>query len=294
MASLKEIRTRIASIRSTRQITGAMKMVAASRLRKVQNNIIHLRKYAGILKYILRDVMLRLPPKYQNVFLTERENPDVLLITVGSDKGLCGTYNTLLIKRTLKEIYQLEESNKRVKVMAVGKKPARFFEKRGFKMLPANIENLDKVSYESAAAFAQHVTSVFLKENFERVIVVYNQFRNAVVHELTAEQVLPLTDEFLIEDMPADEEIPDERIILEPAPEEVIYYMTEQYINYNIYRIMLDAAASEHGSRMTAMHKATDNADEMLKVLNLSYNKARQAAVTRELIDIIGGSALSR
>ncbi len=291
MASLKEIRTRIASIKSTRQITGAMKMVAASRLRRVQNNIIHLRKYAKLLNYVLSDVMLRLPPSYNNVLLRSRdENNDVLLITLGSDKGLCGTYNTLLIKRSLQEFNTLKDEGGRVRLMAVGKKPERFFEQRGFDMIPSSGENLDKVSYDSASAFAKHVSDHYMKGNFGRVLVVYNRFRNAVVHHLTVEQLLPIPEESMIANYEFDDDIPDERIILEPEPAEVIDYMTMQYLNYNTYRILLDAAASEHGSRMTAMHQATDNADAMLKTLNLSYNKARQASVTRELLDIVGGA----
>ncbi len=291
MASLKEIRTRIASIRSTRQITSAMKMVAASRLRKVQNNIIHLREYASMLNYVLSDVMLRLPPSYNNILLKPRDgNNDVLLVTLGSDKGLCGTYNALLIKRTLLELNALKDEGGKVKLMAMGKKPERFFIKRGLDMVPSSGENLDKVSYESARAFAKHVTGLYMKENVGRVLLVYNRFRNAVMHDLTVEQLLPIPEESMIANFALDDEIPDERIILEPMPEEVIDYMTMQYLNYNSYRILLDAAASEHGSRMTAMHQATDNADEMLKTLNLSYNKARQTSVTRELLDIVGGA----
>lgn len=289
MASLKEIRTRISSIRSTRQITSAMKMVAASRLRKAQNNIIHLRSYSKTLKYLLSDVMQRLPPSYNNLLLQSRDNPDVLLITIGSDKGLCGTYNTMLIKRTLQEVNNLQNNNRRVKIIAIGNKPWRFLDKRGYELIPANIDNLDKLSYETSSEFAKYVIEVYLKENFSHVIIVYNRFRNAVIHELTTEQVLPIPENDLV-DIISEEEISDDRIILEPTPDEVIDYMTEQYVNYNFYRIMLDAAASEHGSRMTAMHQATDNADAMLKTLSLSYNKARQAAVTRELIDIVGGA----
>ena len=290
MPSLKEIRTRIASIRSTRKITSAMKMVAASRLRKVQNNIIHLRSYAETLKYILSDVMLRLPPSYQNIYLKPRSTDDVLLISVGSDKGLCGTYNTLLIKRTLQEKTELEDEGERVKLLALGKKPARFFEKRNFDVQVADSDAINNVSYDSACAFAEVVTDLYLKENFGRVLIVYNRFKNAVFHQLTVEQVLPLTEDDLISSLPEDDEIPDDRIILEPEAEEVIDYMTRQYLHYNIYRILLDASASEHGSRMTAMHQATDNADDMLKSLTLSYNKARQASVTRELLDIVGGA----
>ncbi len=289
MPSLKEIRTRIASIKSTRQITSAMKMVAASRLRRVQNNIVHLREYADTLKYILGDVMLRLPPSYQNVFLKQRSNNHVLLVAIGSDKGLCGTYNSLLIKRALQEIYALQDSGSHVTLLVCGKKPAKFFAKRGFKMLSDVDPYFDKITYEYAVDFADLIAERYLKDNYERVVIVYNRFRNAVVHELTTEQLLPVSEDDLIA-AAGDEERLDDPVILEPAPEEVIDYMTRQYINYNAYRILLDASASEHGSRMTAMHKATDNAEELLKSLTLSYNKARQASVTRELLDIVGGA----
>lgn len=290
MSNLKEIRTRIASIKSTRQITGAMKMVAASRLRKVQNNIIHLRTYAETLKYVLGDVMLRLPPSYNNIYLKPRDNKDVLLISIGSDKGLCGTYNTMVIKRSLQEKVALEAEGAQVKLLALGKKPARFFEKRGFALIEAASDPVNNVSYDAAAAFAEDVMAHYLKENFGRVLILYNRFKNAVMHELTIEQVLPLPEDDLFEGFTAADDASDDRIILEPTPVEVIDYITRQYVHYNFYRILLDASASEHGSRMTAMHKATDNADEMLKSLTLSYNKARQAAVTRELLDIVGGA----
>lgn len=289
MPSLKEIRTRIASIKSTRQITSAMKMVSASRLRKVQNNIVHLREYADTLKYVLGDVMLRLPPSYQNVFLKNRSNNHVLVVAIGSDKGLCGTYNSLLIKRTLKEVYALQDVGVRVSLLVFGKKPAKYFAKRGFSVLSDIDPHFDKVSYEYAVEFANLIASQYLKKNYERVLIVYNKFRNAVVHELTVEQLLPVKEEDLL-DASDEEDRMDDPVILEPTPTEVIDYMTRQFLNYNTYRILLDASASEHGSRMTAMHKATDNADELLKSLTLSYNKARQASVTRELLDIVGGA----
>ncbi len=289
MPSLKEIRTRIASIKSTRQITSAMKMVAASRLRKVQNNIVHLREYAETLRYILGDVMLRLPPSYQNVFLKQRSNNHVLIVAIGSDKGLCGTYNSLLIKRTLQEVYAQQDKGAKVVLLVFGKKPANFFAKRGFNMLSDVDPHFDKVSYVFAVQFADLIAEKYLKENYERVLIVYNRFRNAIIHELTTEQLLPVSEDDLME-AADDEERTDDPVILEPQPEEVINHMTRQYINYNVYRILLDASASEHGSRMTAMHKATDNADELLKSLTLSYNKARQASVTRELLDIVGGA----
>lgn len=213
----------------------------------------------------------------------------MLIIAIGSDKGLCGTYNSLLIKRTLQEIYAQQDSGNKVSLLPFGKKPANFFHKRGFNILPDIDPHFDKVSYEFAVQFADLVAEKYLKGNFERVLIVYNRFKNAVVHELTTEQLLPVSEEDLMTVADDDERI-DDPVILEPQPEEVIDYMTRQYINYNVYRILLDASASEHGSRMTAMHKATDNADELLKSLTLSYNKARQASVTRELLDIVGGA----
>ncbi len=289
MPSLKEIRTRIASVKSTKQITSAMKMVAASRLRKVQNSIVYLREYADTLKYVLSDVMLRLPPSYQNVFLKQRSNNHVLLVAIGSDKGLCGTYNSLLIKRTLQELYSLQDEGSQVTLLVFGKKPASFFSKRGFQMITDVDTHFDKVSYEYAVQFTDLIAETYLKGNYERIMIVYNRFRNAVVHELTTEQLLPVSEDDLMS-AANDEERMDDPVILEPEPEEVIDHMTRQYLNYNVYRILLDASASEHGSRMTAMHKATDNADDMLKTLTLSYNKARQASVTRELMDIVGGA----
>ncbi len=295
MASLKEIRTRIASIRSTRQITSAMKMVSASKLRKVQTNIVHLRRYATILKKITSEALEQIPVDQKSVFAKTRTSGDVLVICLGSNKGLCGTYNALLIKHTIRELKKLEHQKEVARLMVVGKKPALFFQKKGYKLVEADHELMDKISYESACGFAQKLMALFLKEHFNRIILVYNRFKNAVVHELTAEQILPLPDDEVreaaeVDDLPED----DYTVILEPSPQEAGEVLINRFICYNTYRIILDASASEHGSRMTAMHKATDNADEMLKTLTLSYNKARQAAVTRELLDIVGGASNGR
>ncbi len=291
MPSLKEIRTRIGSVRSTRKITSAMKMVAASRLRRVQNYILYLRSYSLLLKQILDEVSEHVPLSEQSVFLKEKApEGDVLVISIGSNKGLCGAYNAFLIKHTLKEIYSLKEQGFRVKLMVIGKKPERFFAKKDMEMIPCDHNTIDNVSYESASMFARQVMDLFLTENFSRVVMVYNRFKNAVVHQLTSEQVLPVPKEELL--LTEEQKLGihyDDPVILEPSSEEVVEYMTGQYIYYNFYRVLLDASASEHGSRMTAMHKATDNADEMIKTLTLSYNKVRQASVTKELMDIIGG-----
>ena len=291
MPSLKEIRTRLSSVQSTKKITSAMKMVAASRLRKVQNYIVYLRDYSKLVKIVLEDVMEHVPSSAYSVFSKERINNDTLLICIGSNKGLCGTYNAFLIKHSLREIYRLQEEGARVSVMPVGRKIHQFFTKREFNLFDPEDDYIEKVDYNNAKSLANQVMKLYLAENFARVVIVYNRFRNAVVHELTTEQVLPVPIEEIDQDVDNSDVYPEDlSAILEPEREEVVEYMTRKFIYYNFYRIMLDASASEHGSRMTAMHKATDNADEMIKNLTLSYNKVRQATVTRELIDIVGGA----
>ncbi len=288
MASLKELRTRIATIRSTRKVTGSMKLVAASKLRGVQDHILHLRDYAGKLRRILGEVILRLPTPRSHPFMRPGEARSVLLICVGSDKGLCGAYNLLVIRETLKQLDALQKEGYKVRLMVLGKKPTRYFRQRNFDVAAIDGEIIRKVDYQSADAFAKQVTDHYLKESFAKVLIVYNRFVNAVIHNITTEQFLPLSVKRLSGKSRQDWQ-ENRKVILEPVQDEVVDYLTVQYVSYNCYRILLDAAASEHGSRMTAMHKASDNADDMLKELNLRYNKARQSMVTKELLDIIGG-----
>lgn len=268
-----------------------MKMVAASRLRKVQNYIVYLRDYAKLVKVVLEDVMEHLPPSATSVFSKERKNNDTLLICIGSNKGLCGTYNAFLIKHSLREIYRLQEEGAKVSVMPIGRKIQQFFTKREFNIFNPADDYIEKVDYNSAKSLADQIMKLYLAENFARVLIVYNRFKNAVIHDLSSEQVLPVPIEEIDHNEDKSDVYPEDfAAILEPDTEEVVEYMTRKFIYYNFFRIMLDASASEHGSRMTAMHKATDNADEMIKNLTLSYNKVRQATVTRELIDIVGGA----
>jgi len=290
MSNLKEIRTRIASIRSTRKITSAMKMVSASRLRKVQNYIVHLRQYAILLRGILDEVTAQLSASRKGIYLSSKSTGDALVICIGSSRGLCGTYNGVLVRQCLKRVKELSEGGLRVQLLVLGKKPASFFKKRGFSMLEADHDLIDKVNYGSASEFAHHLMELFLKENFESIEVVYYRFRNAVVQELTVEQLLPLPGDEGYGGEQADEVSDEDPVIMEPSLEDAAGYMIAQFVSYNVYRILLDASASEHGSRMTAMHQATDNADEMIRTLTLHYNKARQASVTRELMDIVGGN----
>jgi len=280
-------------VRSTKKITGAMKMVAASRLRQAQNKISHLRLYEQKLSGILYDMMEAMPVAAYHHLMRRPESNDMLIICIGSNRGMCGVYNAMVIKHTLKEIQRLEEEGYRVKLMTVGKKIHDFFRKMEHPILRVDEESLEKLNADKASDFADHVRELYLKHHVAGVVMIYHQFRNAAVQDLRVEKLLPLD----LKDLPSrggvskenDQDEPDP-IILEPAPDEVWHYVTSKYLHNHCYRILLDAAASEHGSRLTAMHQATDNADKLIRNLSLSYNKARQADITRELMDIMGGA----
>jgi len=292
MPTLKEVRKRIASVKSTRKVTSAMKMIAASRLRVVQNYILHLRHYETSLKGILDDMMETMPDTARNIFLAKRDNRDVLVVAVGSNRGMCGAYNSMVIKYALDQADKLKEEGYRVKIMAIGKKVSNFFAKREYEVVASDYECIDKISPEKIFDFSETMRNIYLKHHLSGVVMVYHRFKNAAVQDLHAERVLPLVKEQLSDASPDPDKMPgpEEKLILEPSPAEVLEYMAARYVQFHFFRILLDAAASEHGSRMTAMHKATDNADELMDSLSLAYNKARQANITKELMDIMGGA----
>lgn len=270
-----------------------MKMIAASHLRTVQNQIAHLRQYEKTLKIVLDDMMHVMPANTRHAFMSKRENRDMLIVPVGANRGMCGAYNTMVIKHTLREIDRLQEEGYRVKLMTIGRKMDSFFSKRQFDIIASDDECIDKLSPGRAFSFSEKLLDVYLKQHVSGVVMIYHRFRNAAVQDLHAERVLPLVKEHLAEisEEPDQPDDPEERLILEPSHGEVLEYMAAKYLRFHFFRILLDAAASEHGSRMTAMHKATDNADELMKNLKLAYNKARQANITRELMDIMGGAS---
>ena len=292
MPSLKEVRSRIATIKSTRQITSAMKMVSASKLRKAQNGILNLRPYVGHMEGMLSRLNAQIPDEVQNIFCKPNKSDKVLVISVSSNKGLCGTYNTHLVKRTLDHLHTLQDENRPFELLLIGKKVEEFFIKREFSIYQTNHEVLEHVNFQTASQLADTLLKLFQENTFGRVDVVYNYFKNAIMQQLVIEQVLPVVT-------PADENVPQLKgpwpedpfgHELEPSPREVMDTMVLKYFKTNLYRILLDASASEHGARMTAMHKATDNATELLKNLTLSYNKVRQSMITREIMEISGGA----
>ena len=291
MANLKEVRTRISSVKSTQQITSAMKMVAASKLRRAQSAILQMRPYAAKLKEILQNLSASLDPGDDgSVYSQNREPKHILLIPITSNRGLCGAFNANVMKLTQRLIdntYSSQAAAGNVSVITIGKKVSEYFARSETPVLSVQDEAFDDLSFENVSTIAESVMKLFRDKKIDRVEIIYNQFKNAASQILVAEQFLPVepidSDEGAENNLQAD-------YIFEPSKEEIVQDLIPKSLKVQFYKSLLDSYASEHGARMTAMHKATDNAQEMLKDLNLTYNKARQAAITNEILEIVGGA----
>ncbi len=291
MANLKEVRSRIASIKSTRQITSAMKMVSASKLRKGQNAIHNLRPYEEQLRLILNNVNKGLKEEDKNILCSPKPVSDALVVVVASNKGLCGTFNSHLLKKTVKHILILKEQGFKVKLWIIGKKAEDFFKKTNYPVDGLFHDLIDKVTFENAFKFANQAMVNIENGTFQRIDFVYNRFVNAATYDIIAEQILPLTLENNSDDMGRSVKKGEEvEYILEPSKKEIMNELVPKVIQTYIYRILLDSYASEQGARMTSMHKATDNATELLKNLTITYNKVRQSSITNEIVEIVGGA----
>lgn len=287
MANLKEVRNRIASVQSTQQITKAMKMVSAAKLKRATNAILALRPYAIKLKEILGNLSASLEGS-SSPFIEERVPAKVLIVVVSSNRGLAGAFNMNVIKASnllISTKYSEQFSRGDVQIAAIGKKSQDFFEKRDYKMLGNNNEVYAELTFDNVSKITEQIMDGFVKGKYDCVELVYNQFKNAAVQILTTEQLLPLPKSEGIAEGPAVD------YILEPSQEEIVKELIPKSIKTQLYKAVLDSHASEHGARMTAMDKATENAGEMLKALKLSYNQARQAAITTELTEIVSGAA---
>ena len=288
MANLKEVRNRIASVSSTQQITKAMKMVSAAKLKRATSAIIQLRPYANKMKDILSNLSASMDGS-NSPYTQEREPNKVLIISISSNRGLAGAFNMNVIKTTnnlISEKYadQLRKGN--VHIVAIGKKVQDFYEKRKYSVVGNNNELFSDLSFENTSKITESVMAAFAKGDYDRVELVYNQFRNAAVQILTTEQLLPVPKS---DNLTANATQVD--YILEPSQEEIVEQLIPKSIKTQVYKAVLDSHASEHGARMTAMDKATENAGDLLKALKLSYNQARQAAITTELTEIVSGAA---
>ncbi len=289
MANLKEVRTRIASVKSTRQITSAMKMVSASKLRRAQNAILSLRPYAAKLQEIMQNLSHDLEGSDEGAWGDNRGDHKILIVPITSNRGLCGAFNANIAKTTralIEEKYPAQMKSGNVDIMCLGKKGAdalSWF----YKVNEINTEIFDDLTFDNAVAIADRLMNDFLEKKYDKIVLIYNQFKNAAVQIIQEEQFLPVA-----ESDKGDKQLSEVQAnyIFEPNKEDILEALVPKTIKIQLYKALLDSFASEHGARMTAMQQATDNAEELLKDLKLSYNKARQAAITNEILEIVGGA----
>ena len=282
MANLKEIRNRIASVSSTMQITSAMKMVSAAKLKKAQDAITAMRPYANKLTELIQNLSVSLDGEGQNPFTAQRAEDKILVISITSNRGLCGAFNSNIIKETLR-LSKEDYAGKTVEIMGVGKKGADILSKT----LPIKSRHdaiYDNLSFSNVAEVALLAMDAFAEGHYDKVLLVYNQFKNAATQVVTTEQFLPIVAEKDI----TQSSTPD--YIYEPSQSAIINELLPKSLKIQFFKAVRDSFASEHGARMTAMHKATDNATELRDQLKLTYNKARQAAITNEILEIVGGA----
>lgn len=294
MANLKAIRIRIASVKSTKQITSAMKMVSAAKLRKAQDKIVRLRPYANKLHEILVGLSRSLADtEVENVYARQSVPENVLLVVVTSNRGLCGAFNSNVIretKRVMSEVYPQQYRRGNLFILPLGKKGYDYFRKTGAGLLPEKNYILNNVTFEDTEKVAGEIMSLFTSGKFDRVEIIYNQFKNAAVQKLTVEQFLPV--EIKADDKDRHQVNTD--YIYEPGREEIVKELIPKSLKTQFYKAVLDSFVAEHGARMTAMHKATDNATEMIRDLTLQYNKARQASITSQILEVVSGAEALR
>lgn len=286
MANLKEIRLRITSVNSTMQITSAMKMVSAAKLKRAQDAITRMRPYAEKMKEILSNLSGSLDAS-EMVYGQQREVKNVLVVAITSNRGLCGGFNNNIIKE-IRNLQRTSLQGVNVKVVSLGKKAFDFFKKtpqhtvEGFAAHPYEV--FDKLSFEGASAVAEAIMQQFVAGKYDQVILCYNKFKNAASQVVMSEQFLPVVPPTSTEKSSSVD------YIYEPKKEQILEELIPRTLKAQLYKALLDSNASEHGARMTAMHKATDNAGELVKELKLNYNKARQAAITGEILEIVAGA----
>ncbi|NCX96472.1 MAG: ATP synthase F1 subunit gamma [Chitinophagia bacterium] len=285
---LKEVRLRIKSVISTQQITKAMKMVSAAKLRRAQDSILQMRPYALQLQHMLSNIVSSVSSELSLPLAEVRPAERILLIPITSDRGLCGAYNANVIKLTkqiIQEKYAQQHKNGGVNIMPLGKKGYEAFQRTGNKMVTNYWQIFSDLSFDNVRQAAQYAQQAFLNKEYDRVELVYSQFKNAAIFNLTHEPYLPIPQ---IKAKGGDKKTD---FIFEPSVGELLEELMPKILNTQVYKAVLDANASEHGARMTAMDKASENANELLKNLKLSYNRARQAAITTELTEIVSGAA---
>tara|TARA_B100001250_G_scaffold66268_1_gene52705 strand:+ start:1558 stop:2421 length:864 start_codon:yes stop_codon:yes gene_type:complete len=282
MANLKEIRSRITSVGSTMQITSAMKMVSAAKLKRAQDAITQMRPYANKLTDLLESLSANLDSSEGGVYTQKRIIKNVLLVVITSNRGLCGGFNAYIIKKA-KNLINKKYTNTNISILSIGKKSSEHFDKNGFNVVGKHDELYSALNFDSVAKVAENIMGQFVGGEYDEVVLVYNQFKNAATQIIMSENFLPVQP-------PNKQEIQQGDYIFEPTKQEIVEQLIPKSLKTQLFKAILDSHAAEHGARMTAMHKATDNAGELKKELTLTYNKARQAAITGEILEIVGGA----
>ena len=281
MANLKEIRNRISSVSSTMQITSAMKMVSAAKLKKAQDAITAMRPYSDKLSELLQNLSATLDADSGSKFAEQRDVNKVLLVSITSNRGLAGAFNSNIIKQTNRLINE-DYAGKEVSIVAIGKKTNDAF-KKSTRIVANKSDIYDDLTFDNVAEVAELLMDMFIEEKADKIVLVYNKFKNAATQEIMKEQFLPIVPMEKDDDVDAD-------YIFEPSKAEIVKQLIPKSLKTQLYKAIRDSFASEHGARMTAMHKATDNATELRDQLKLTYNKARQASITNEILEIVGGA----
>ncbi|MGO4912452.1 ATP synthase F1 subunit gamma [Leeuwenhoekiella sp. W20_SRS_FM14] len=285
MANLKEIRNRISSVSSTMQITSAMKMVSAAKLKRAQDAITAMRPYSDKLTELLQSLSASMEGNSGSRFAEEREVKKVLVVAISSNRGLAGAFNSNIVKES-KNIQHAVYFGKEVHFLTVGKK-ANDILKKSAKIISNDNAVYDDLTFENIEVIAEQVMDLFVNGQYDKVELVYNSFRNAATQIVTREQFLPIVP---LKEQFENVEAPSVDYIFEPSKEEIVKQLIPKALKTQFFKAVRDSVASEHGARMTAMHKATDNATELRDQLKLTYNKARQAAITNEILEIVGGA----
>ncbi|GCD80148.1 ATP synthase F1 subunit gamma [Schleiferia thermophila] len=283
MANLKELRKRIQSVSSTMQITSAMKMVSAAKLKKAQDSILQMRPYASKLKEILQNLNSTLEGN-DGIYASKKEVKNVLLVAMTSNRGLCGAFNSNINKLARKTAEEQKSLGRHVSILCVGKKAYDYFKKLEYTIAGNESHIFDQIQYSKVETLAENLMADFRNGKYDEIHLIYNQFKNAAVQYPTVEQYLPVQK-------PENQNSAATDYIYEPEKADLLQLLIPKSLKIQVYKAVLDSNASEHGARMTAMHKATDNARELQRVLKLDYNKARQASITNEILEIVSGAA---
>ena len=296
MANLKEIRGRIASVTSTRQITSAMKMVAAAKLRKAQNFVSKIVPYKNKMQEVLAELSENLAEDDDNIYTAKRDVRNILVIAVSSNKGLCGGFNSNIFKycMALAQRVKKDSPNATVKFYTIGRKITELLSKAGYTVYKSDIDAIDKVDYATSSAIAAEVTKLYEEEVFDSIRLVYNEFVNPAVQNVTDHSFLPIAfDAKALAAAAKTSKKYRSDYLFEPDKDSIVKSLMPQWLKLTLFASLAESFAGEQGARMTSMNKATDNATELIKDLNLQYNKVRQASITNEIIEIVSGANAS-